>query len=475
MCVILHLIMNNKYEPRMRNLSSSWLFVLLLALLASACSEDEEAYTLSNDCYISSVALGYATRTVHVTTAEGKDSTYRVTFDAKYYPMTIDQQKLLIYNEDSLPYGTRTAAILATVECAGYLMYRPETDETGEWTAYSSTDSINFSQPLTLRVVSADGTALRDYTLTVNVHQQDADDFTWKQMGQVPLFQDWDERKLISRDGSLLLLGRRGGVPCAATAPADDPTTWTELSLTGCTQADFTTLQQLNGTYYVSGTDGTLLASADGGQWTTVATDRSVRLVAAGSHCLYALSGGQLCRSVDGNSWDPENLDDEPRWLPAQDMAAVCYKQPNGNERILWMGSREAVQAPADTTSVVWSKVWNLFQDERTVGWIFFNPSDDNLYGCPRLQSLSLFRYDNVVIACGGPSADGKHTALEAFYVSTDNGITWKTDEVLAPPAALVGTEEPIAVTADADNFIWLICGTGVWRGRLNRLGFERQ
>lgn len=459
----------------MRNVLSSWFVVLFLSALVVSCGEDEDTYTLSNNCYISSVTLGYTTRAVHVIKADGTDSTYSVALNGKYYPMTVDQRERLIYNEDSLPHGTRTSAILATFSCEGYVTYRPADDPSAEWIAYSSTDSIDFSTPLSVMVVSLDGTAYREYTLKVNVHQQDADDFTWKQMASADALQGMERMKAAYWNGRLLVLGEVNGGVKAAVTELTGALDWTLESTTGCEGADLATLQNLDGQLYLNRTDGTLLASGDGVAWEEVGAGPVDRLVAVGSRFLYALMQGQLYRSEDGAGWSLETLDDVPDLLPAQEIAAVCYQQTNGNERILLLGSRDAALFPADTATVVWSKTWTRYDDEGDGAWMFFNASPDNKYLCPQLKNLSVFRYDNLVIACGGASLDGKHQALDAFYVSSDNGITWKTDEVLAPPSTLKGTTEPVTVAVDANHFIWLVCGTEVWRGRLNRLGFAKE
>jgi hypothetical protein len=82
--------------------------------------------------------------------------------------------------------------------------------------------------------------------------------------------------------------------------------------------------------------------------------------------------------------------------------------------------------------------------------------------------------YDNMLMIAGGKSKDGEIDALERFYVSQDNGLTWWRLHTIIPPADLHGAEGYIASTVDGNNFIWLIARGKVYRGRLNRLGYER-
>lgn len=452
---------------------SLWLTALFLPVLLVSCAEEEETYTLSNNCYISDVTLGYVRRTIHTVTHEGKDSTYTVTFDGKYYPMTVDQRNLLIYNEDSLPKNTRVSAILATINAEGYVMYRPAGNSEAEWVSYSATDSIDFSTPLSLVVTSSDGTARREYTLKVNVHRQDGDEFVWKKMPSADVLQGMEQMKAVGMADRLLVLGHVDGEVRLASMVLPYGLEWTSHVVTGCEGADVASLQRLGDKLYMNTNGGQVLCSTDGQDWETVGTAPVERLIAAGSNCLYAMGQGQILRSADGRDWIPETMDAGASWLPVQDIASVCYRQTNGNDRLLLMGNRDVELFAADTATVVWGKYWNRFQMEENSGWMFFNASPDNRYLCPRLKDLSVIHYDNMLIACGGASIDGKHAALDAFYISLDNGITWKTDETLMPPSELKGTGWPIVVSVDVDSFVWLICGTEVWRGRLNRLGFE--
>ena len=80
-------------------------------------------------------------------------------------------------------------------------------------------------------------------------------------------------------------------------------------------------------------------------------------------------------------------------------------------------------------------------------------------------------------MAFGGASVTGKgtHKAMDALYISQDYGITWNKDSELHLPKALKGVNGPISSVVDDNNVIWIIANGEVWRGKLNRLDFERQ
>ena len=127
-----------------------------------------------------------------------------------------------------------------------------------------------------------------------------------------------------------------------------------------------------------------------------------------------------------------------------------------------------------DTAAVVWSKCWMDFEDEDSKGWMFYTRNWDNTQQMPMLTHLNLMHYDNMLMMAGGKSYDGKIEALERFYISQDNGLTWWRHQAFMPPTEQLGAEGHIAATVDKNNFIWVMAGGKVFRGRLNRLGFAR-
>ena len=336
---------------------------VLSVLLICSCKDDDEV-VLSTDCYISSFTLGNVKRQITTVNSAGRDTTYTISYSALYFPMTVNQLDGTIANKDSLPVNSDVKAVLATVESSGTVVYKKVSEGEDAWKAYSTSDSIDFTSPLTFRVYSPDYSASRDYTLQVNVHQQD----------------------------------------------------WTEQPVSGCATADVVTLTEFGDALYMSGVDGTLMRSEDGLNWTACTADRSVRLLVADRTHLYALSDGRIYRSADGALWLEEALDETPAFLPVQDFATVSYTQENGLERTLWIGNRSMDDYPSDEAAMVWSH--SLTAGQETAVWAYFNAAPDNHYACPRLQSLNLIRYGEVLLALGGKSLDGTaHKAFDNMYV----------------------------------------------------------
>ena len=180
MCVNLHPNLNS--SRLMRQLKTLFILLAGLSLTASCLSGGEEA-TLYSDAAITSFSLGTLNRYTASVTTEGKDTIVKSTVTGSSYTFHIDQVNHRIYNTDSLPYGTDVQHVLVTLTTYhnGIALIQSIEREDSLW-YYSSTDSIDFSQPRKFLVWSSDGEGHTEYTVNVNVHKEQQDVFYWKQM-----------------------------------------------------------------------------------------------------------------------------------------------------------------------------------------------------------------------------------------------------------------------------------------------------
>ena len=123
---------------------------VLSVLLICSCKDDDEV-VLSTDCYISSFTLGNVKRQITTVNSAGRDTTYTISYSALYFPMTVNQLDGTIANKDSLPVNSDVKAVLATVESSGTVVYKKVSEGDDAWKAYSTSDSIDFTSPLTFR------------------------------------------------------------------------------------------------------------------------------------------------------------------------------------------------------------------------------------------------------------------------------------------------------------------------------------
>lgn len=196
----------------------------------------------------------------------------------------------------------------------------------------------------------------------------------------------------------------------------------------------------------------------------------------------YALSTtNQLMVKRQGaTDFVPDNIDaDDAGKLPTDVMAMTCYTVDTGKDLVdylilagQWKEETTATDGSINTVwhSAVWRKIIDYGKDVEQAQWTYMERSKD-LYALPPMSSLSLIYYDGSILAVGRAMDDNSYSILQ----SRDGGITWKTSSLYQLPDGFNHAATQVKAETDSDNYIWLHCeGTGqVWRGRLNRLGWQ--
>ena len=94
-----------------------------------------------------------------------------------------------------------------------------------------------------------------------------------------------------------------------------------------------------------------------------------------------------------------------------------------------------------------------------------------------------MIHYNNKLYAFGGDAQHkGSIDAFSKFYVSEDNGISWTAikKKIMFPKdfnSLYNQAEGNYSCIVDNQNFIWIMWSHSneVWRGRINKLGFDKQ
>lgn len=448
-----------------------YILAVLLTLclgLASCNSSDSEEVVLSEQCYISAFSLGQMKRVIKTKSSDGNDSTYHVAFSGALYKLLIDQRTQTISNRDSLPTGTRLEAVLATITGTGTLIYTPAADTT-LWKTYSSTDSIDFTEPLLFRMYSSSGKTFRDYTLKLSVRTSEPQAYSWTRKADLrPASDENDEARLLFASSLPVVFFKDAAgkvyVEKLTSLKAD---AWTEQECTGLgTAAEVRTAQYFLSKFWMS-CDQKLYTSDDAVAWQEANTEGITpkQLIAASETALYVATTNPdgtpaIAVSFDGNSWKLMAM--EAGGFTGQPAAALAYEQDNGNRRLVLLDNVADGAAPLT--------VWNLLEDSGEP-WVLFAQAGSNAYLLPAQQHLNIVEYDGDLVVLGGRLLGGEaSTALRKAYVSHDNGITWKADDELVPPTSIQGTTGAVAAASTA-NDIWVVAGTQVWCTRKNSLG----
>ena len=456
--------------------------VLLAALfsLVSCLDTNDGDYVYTDDSAVTAFSVTSAKKAVHVRASNGADSVYYTTATLTAYKFVIDQQRCVIYNPDSLPYGVDPTKLLVSANSlnSGSLVLKSMTSDSLSY--LSTTDSLDFSKPRELQVYSLSGAAVRKYEVRVNVHQEPADKFNWTKLPNPTAFTSatgvksfvvttasgTTRRFLLASDGTTTTVYRADGDDAwTAATPDFNHTLAAETYRSAAVKHD---------TLFVCD-NGVVMATTDGNTWTqqTTAEAGVARIIAANPIRLYAYNneGAMVSSDDSGKTWKAASIDESASLLPNGEIAyATLPLATNPNAyRTLLIGS---VPEASTTAFSIWGKIDEGDAYSENQPWMFYDHNTLNRHELPIMNNVSALAYDGKMMVVG----NDERVYLPAFYGSRDGGITWKADSVITSPLGFFVTG-PYTVSVDKDHFIWFVSGkTGeTWRGRINRLGWKKE
>ena len=442
---------------------------LIVSFALSSCLDSDDNYEFSSDA------------TIH---AFGID-----TIHGKHYKFTIDQLNRLIYNRDSLPVGSDTIIdriLIDTMTVTGWITSGSPTD-----TVFVISDSVdlrpamNNDAGMLFKAHAADGVTVREYKLKVNVHLQDPDSLVWTDMqkrGNV--FSNTinsGQQKAVVLGDELFVYTSNSTAYKTSTAP--DKYNWSKVNVSNLpSDVKLTSAVEYNSALYMVTESKRVFSSTNGAAWTEVTTlgDNVIVLINGFSDRLSGIveiNGKQyfnICK--DGKNWEAENtadnliLEEVPAGFPTENISTTQTSTGNGVEKVVLAGMPLANEK--ETTP------WFSLDGK---GWASLANTMYDTY-CPGMDNPAIMYYGDMFYCFGGE--------LDAIY-SSITGIAWsKTETKFLLPQEFKGkgaysiivepTKDKTVAPADKRDFIWVIFGGNgtkneVWRGRLNRLGFEIQ
>jgi hypothetical protein len=266
---------------------------LLIVSFVTSCNSDDSEST--NDVY------SYSSTLLTTFKLEANDSVL-YSLDSVYF--TIDPDKRVVYNADSLPVGTKvsslcvdmefaTAVSKAVIKITGSKVHK---DTTFNYTGTS--DSIDFSGNVVMSVTSYDGKATRDYTLKVNVHKVEPDSLYWNQLSRrdLPNVNGTAEvEKAVAYQGNYLcLLRETGNIYTLSTASNPGQGTWSKTTVHFPFTPYLPSFTATDDALYILDETSELYKSTDGVNWTDCNTSWSYIIGGYGSRLLGILRDGSV-------------------------------------------------------------------------------------------------------------------------------------------------------------------------------------
>ncbi|MDR1402437.1 MAG: DUF5018 domain-containing protein [Tannerellaceae bacterium] len=396
---------------------------------------------------------------------------------------TIDQLNGLIFNMDSMPYGTEVKLSLCNITFASYAINAAITQEAQPDSTFSwvEKDSINFSKPVKITVTAIDGVTTKTYTAKLNIHQVNPDSMLWECYADNPIPGTIQEQKVITHTyngtDAYFMYVKTSERYKLYYSPVTDARRWEELPLSGLNGSD-KLLSQLTtfGSYsYIPSDGGSLYSSPDGVDWTLADPALSVR------YLLGVLGEGRnqspvLAAIVEDNGvlsfacmneqkeWTiGENVHDT---FPLTNFTSCSYVNMY-YAYVMLVGGRDHENRLTNTTwATMNGKDWALLTNE---GSGYFE----------KREGASLVKYDEKFFLTGGMNTEGE--ASKDIYVSIDNGVTWIRQDTLVVFPDAYKARGFASVQVDKDNYMLIFSGktshdtnrlNEIWRGRINRLGF---
>ena len=447
----------------------------VVLLFASCLSDNDDERMGHDDAAIIAFSVKNVKRLVHTKSSKGADSTYITTFSASDYRFYIDQINRVIYNPDSLPLGVDASKVVATISAknAGVIAIKSAKSDSVKY--FNSADSLDFTKPRQVIVYNNSGTGMNTYTVHVNVHQQDGDAFNWSsQTKNEPKLAELTAMRLLANGENLYVFGNKGSEAKIYAAARKAAGQWQEIKPNIQLASDFYRNVVLQGKTFYGYHDGQVVKSADAKNWSVVSTIALKQLVGASDAKLYALTENhEIVVSADrGATWKTETLSPSNALLPEADLNFVVQpSKTNAGANQLFMAGT------TDQRVAQWGKIEENDKKAENQPWTSYTPSARNRFALPNLTNLQVVKYGDALVAMGG-AGKGESSGVKAFsqmYGSVDGGLTWKKHATLVFPEGFQSSETSFAMTADADHYLWIVCGkTGqVWRGRLNKLGWS--
>jgi len=328
-------------------------------------------------------------------------------------------------------------------------------------------------------VFALSGNYSKNYTITVNVHKQDADSTHWNSYSGAWAGKDLKAPRAVTYGNKVAVYGKLNGKLMVTTAYQGSVDFTTPVEVAGISDnASYDNIVYFQNALYILDKEA-LYVSDDAVNWTQMQTNTPIsHLMGCNTAELFGAYDGTFITSSDANAWNKEYTE-FPEFIPDSNIYSFYapYSTNLDLERTVTFGQ---LKESTDTIGTAWFRD-NGYQENYSNLWGYTYISRDNNYALPNLDNLVVMYYKEYLIAIGNNCRNkGYKRALDYVYVSKDWGLTWKAqkdekyDTYLELPSSLYRNTEEFAAYVDSDNDVWILfAGSGdMWYGYLNRMKF---
>lgn len=391
------------------------------AMLLNACNSD------SDD---SNTNIGYVEPTDMAVTGFSIKADTRILSGLDTVFFSIDLNRGIIYNADSLPKGTRVTDLIPVIKYSNYvssatIKMEGGSKRTGEFDYRNNpNDSVDFTGDVTLTLTTTTGNS-RTYDLKVNVHTTEPDSLCWSttamsalpSRGEAPRAQ----RTVTFGGRATCLIQEKDGSYTLATTTDPYSAPWTRQAV----QLPFTpkvrSFTASDENLWLLAEDGLLYCSSDGLNWQPTTQRLHNILCGYGSSLLGIERESNSYYITDATGALPRIA--LPEGFPIEDFSNTCSYQSK------WMQQPVSllcggVTANGHVSSAVWA-----FDG---TSWATLNSNSlpalrgsvlVPYYTYRRTGSSWIYSEFSTLFMIGGMDADG--ALNRETYISYDNGVSW--------------------------------------------------
>ncbi len=392
-----------------------------------------------------------------------------------------------IFNADSLPVGTITKSLLAKITTNNpyeikLFNYSEATKQYSDSSIYTSTDSINFTHPVLVRVTAANRVTQKYYEVKLNVHKQNPDSIHWElyKENAVSNFTNIEQQKAVAFGSDIYWYTANSTNVYLNKSPNTDLSTWTstDVSWTLSSKMELSTLTVYDDEIYCLTSEGEMMKSSDGISFTAAMADNSDFVNIIG---VYGMSSNKqlvALRNVSGTTYFSYYTNQSgwvnsgvvPSDFPITGFSNSVSYTVSKRDRLNIVGGKTAA---GNLVSAVWSydgvDEWAKFPQRNLIGTegvAIISYEHD-----PRYKDTFWFMF------CGKTGASGYSNRI---YYSKDKGVSWSEASSLVTFPSNFTARAFVSPYVGNDFYINLIGGDSakgelnqVWRGRLNNLVFK--
>lgn len=466
-------------------------FALATGILA-ACNSETSSYETTDTYTTTSTLIEDFSLKANTAIAKSLDSIH----------FTIDQDRALIYNADSLPVGTDVTRLCIDLSIESSVRSvqihvkngKVMKDSTFVFTS-TTNDSIDFTGDVTITTTSRDNMFTRDYTVKVNVHKTEPDTLYWPMNARRDLpgaTMAPDAQRVVRQGDRYFSLVEQAGSYRFAVADTPDGT-WQMAPITLTFTPRVESFTASDNALYILSTEGTLYTSTnEGATWTECGV--------VWHHIVGSYQDKVLGVFADGDTYRHDEYPRPDGFVPAQveDAFPIAEASPLALATYRWSERPQAmmvggVTAKGNVTNAVWGydgTSWAQISLSKNVLPALRGAVLIPYYTYATVSSSYIPKRFDAWLVMGGRLANGAMNTT--VYSSLDQGLRWaKGATCLQLPDYFTPTASAQALVSERDvtdgattwqcPFIYYYGGrdaggyvvNNAWQGVYNRLFFK--